>query len=281
MKMLSMAVVGLICAAAASCLGGCFFVFQPALSKETRDVTVPHVEGKALYVESGNGSISVKHHEGQTVHVVAKIAAVSDERLKATKVETTRDGSGNLTVRVVWPERAKSNEGCSFEIEIPQASTLDLRTSNGAIASAGMTGEATLETSNGAVKVTDHKGDVRAQSSNGAIELTRVSGKASAETSNGRIVAWLADDCVGPAELQTSNGSIDLNVSPAFVGRLTAKTSNGSVTVKGAGANVVESSKSRAVVEFANKEGKASKLETSNGTITVTVRDANAAPKPE
>ena len=59
---------------------------------------------------------------------------VSDERLLATTISANRDGSGVLVIEATPPDGGwKSSEGCAFDISIPDAKDVTLKSSNGAI----------------------------------------------------------------------------------------------------------------------------------------------------
>ena len=145
-------------------------------------------------------------------------------------------------------------------------------TSNGAIASAGFAGAATLVTSNGRISVEGHDGPVIARTSNGAIVASRVR-SLSARTSNGRIEASLAEGASGDVELDSSNGAVSLVLPPSWRGVVTAETSNGSIDLEG---GAVRQSDRAATMTIGDGPGPSAKatIETSNGRVTV-----RAAPK--
>ncbi|MCG3121916.1 MAG: hypothetical protein GIKADHBN_00289 [Phycisphaerales bacterium] len=273
--------------AAATLLGGCVGLgWEPANFKATRTLNVAHVAGKAVDVETGNGAISVVRGSTSEVTIVANLKATTQERLDATVVSADRDPDGTLVVRVLWPEQRKGSEGCSFEITVPDAVGVRVDTSNGGVTLAGLAGEAVLETSNGAIKVRDHNGSVHADTSNGAIELVEVGGPVFADTSNGAVTVVLRMDAAGPVNVSSSNGAIDVTLSPEFGGTLDADTSNGSVSFSSLpGSARASTSKGRARIEFARSaaasttdvengsaQGGNSRLDTSNGSITIKTR---------
>jgi DUF4097 and DUF4098 domain-containing protein YvlB len=260
----------------------------PDSFKRTSEMKVAHEVGKAIDIETENGSITVKKGGVDEVLIVAKLRSESQERLLAATVETTRRGDGTLVIRADWAKSRKGSDGCSFEVTIPDATGVSLETSNGGIETEGLVGESLLKSSNGAISVKGHVGNVKAQttngrvllsaieggvkaeSSNGAIALERINGPVDAETSNGSINVELAPTAVGPLKLQTSNGSIDATVSPAFSGRLVAEcSSNGSIVANALSNAKVESlKKDRAVLVFGSG-GERSSVSTTNGRITI------------
>jgi len=258
------------------------------LHEETRTTNVPHQSNAALAVKAVNGSVVVNQTDRDDVQIVAHLKAVSPERLEAAIVVADRDESGRLSISVEWPEgKPRNREGCSFEVQIPDADDVTIRTSNGKAQLSGLGGKADVETSNGAVNVKGHNGPLHARTSNGEIaaigvhgtidastnngkvEIAEATDRVDAKTSNGAIVISLASDGPGPIDARTSNGPINLNLSRAMQGRLTLKTSNGAINVDSScESQVVSAQKNRAVLDFGSSENQSS-AETSNGAIEV------------
>ena len=130
-----------------------------------------------------------------------------------------------------------------------------------------------IETSNGRVLVEGHEGVLFIDTSNGAVMISDQAGETSIDTSNGSITLSLHPDAAGPVELGTSNASISLTIGPAFAGSMTLRTSNGSISIHDpTGAiRAQEIGKNRAKLTI-GEDGPSSRLWTSNGRITLTVR---------
>lgn len=249
--------------------GGC--AWQPASFKASKPAQVAYVADAPLDVQTENGSITVRKTEETQVVITAHINAISQERLDATKVTSQRNDDGTLVVRVEWPGgKREMNEGASIEVLTPGAKGLKLRTSNGAIKSSGMSGDAAFNTSNGSITVTEHAGHVLADTSNGAIHLTDVP-SAKADTSNGSITIRLNADAAGPVDADTSNGSITLEVGEAFDASIDAKTSNASVKCTAAGASAIATGSNHGAFKFGAGAHKC-RLDSSNGSITIRSR---------
>jgi DUF4097 and DUF4098 domain-containing protein YvlB len=267
------------------------------LERETRVVTIDHVAGKALRVTTDNGAVSVDKGEDKSdpgkVVVVAELKARSLERLANSTISATRDTDGTLVLAVQWADgRRLGSEGCGFDVTIPDAVGVDLRTGNGAIRMRGLAGEATLETSNGRITVLGHDGPVEAETSNGSVELEDIAGDVAVETSNGRIdvegcagkaecdtsngsiMIRLDAKSPGPVKAETSNGDITLAVGPAFRGRLVMGTSNGSVRVsERSGARLLSMRRNFAELAYGDEAAETieSSARTSNGSVEVRV----------
>lgn len=247
----------------------------------------PHVAMSGVDVEVANGSVELSRAAGAAVTIEAVIRARTQERLDATQVVVTRESDQTLSIRVDWPDGGrKGNEGCNVTIQMPDAGSVnlvssngrlsvegvgtevDLRTSNGRVNVSGAAGPVSARSSNGRVVVQDVPGPVRVVTSNGTVELKAVGGVVDIATSNGDVDVQLADGNAGPMNVDTSNGSVRVSVGAGFAGELRLDTSNGAVRVPATGAEVVRSDKNSATLRFAKGEGR-SRVHSSNGTITV------------
>ncbi len=268
----------------------CQLLVEP-LVKGTRKLQVPYSPAKPLLVETVNGGVSITRKEGKQILIEARIAAQTRERLDRFRIRAERRKDGTLEISPLWPGGKRlSRESCSFEIQLPGARNVQVRTSNGRIFLEGMAGEARLQTSNGRIHVQGQKGpvwaktsngpiileeiqgEVTARSSNGSLQVTGVTGPVKARTSNGRAVLLLSASNPGPFDLTTSNGSMEIQVSPSFSGIVDLETSNGRIEIEGKPqVRILESGKTH--FRFALGEGKTlSKAATSNGRITFRVK---------
>ena len=263
---------------------GCSSMTQ--LTKESRVETIAHVPGSAIKVSASNGSIKVIKADRGDVKIASHLRLVSPLRSEDTRVVADRNSDGILEVRVDWAEGKKKNrEGCSFEIEVPDGSGIELRTSNGAIALSGLEGKASLNTSNGKIDVSDHRGPLNARTSNGTIVVRGIDGPVDLKSSNGRISVDEVGGSVkaitsnggvgiafdpgsqGSVEARSSNGSITLNISSNFSGELYAKARNGAVRTENLPeAQLISLGKNEARLKFGNST-ETSTVTTSNGSI--------------
>ncbi len=201
-------------------LSGCGNDLGRPLHEETRTANLPHLGDTAIDVVTTNGSVTVNLSNRADVEITAHLRAVSAERLEAAKVVADRDEEGALSVSVDWPDgKPRNREGCSFDVLIPDALDVTLRTTNGRIDLAGLRGKADLHTSNGGIEVTVHGGPLDATTSNGQIKATDIKGTIDASTSNGRIEI---SDAVGRVDAKTSNGTIVVSLAPEGTGPVDA-----------------------------------------------------------
>lgn len=276
----------LLSAAGLTFLAGCGWNGYATVD-ETRASMAVLEASEAIEVRTRNGSVSIRKGYVDSVSISATLKARSDERLAEMQVTQTETDAG-LVIGVepaggVW----KNGEGASFEIIVPGADGVLVRSGNGAIHVEGLGGHADLSTSNGRITVLDHDGSIAADSSNGKLELERINGDVNASTSNGsitaidlqasaklhtsngRVTARLSDNAAGPLNIRTSNGSVRVEVGEAFQGVLSASTSNGNLQVEG-GKNVqLESLSKRRVTLSIGSAGPSSEIRTSNGSLTI------------
>lgn len=275
MNLITRSLLTAIAAGSAFSLGGCHFALDT--KEQVTTIPVPHVAGSGLKVTAHNGHIDVKKASGAEVSIVATLRMISDERLKATTITANRDAAGILVISATPPDEWKGNEGCGFDITLPEARGITLKTSNGSIHTSDLAGAAELATSNGSITVASHDGAVHAGTSNGRVEVVDVTGGVDCTTSNGSVKVTLAAASPGPVKIDTSNGSITLEVGKAFAGSISADTSNGSISTPDARSgyaalNVQRQGKHRAVVTLGSSGAK-STLDTSNGSITIKFAD--------
>ena len=301
MKNILLGACGLMMVTAA----GCSYTSMSTKSrvKETRHLTSAHVDGGSVVVNTSNGSIELIADPSVsevmiTAHVTAadQTKSAAQARLAATKISVTRDTSRVLTIQPVFPTKPRGGDGASFVIRMPGADDVNIDTSNGAISVSGFSGKliadtsngpvtidnhdgpAHVDTSNGAITVTNLNGEIWADTSNGPVELKGIAGKAYADTSNGNIVVVLKNDQSGPLTLDTSNGSIKASVGPAFAGTVSFDTSNGRVSVNDPSGRCSQKAlKKTSGSIVVGDGGPASRIETSNGNVELTIEGGASA----
>jgi hypothetical protein len=235
--------------------------------------------------------------------------AEADERLAGTRLDASRDTSRTLWIKPIFPEGRRGGDGASVSVHLPGCGSADVSTSNGAVEVSGTSGRVVvhtsnghidlmnhdgpavidtsngpvhavhtsgaleIDTSNGRVLVESHEGPLRIDTSNGAVIVTDQSGEATIDTSNGSITLTLRPDAAGPVVLDTSNSSISLTIGPAFAGAMTLRTSNGSISIHDPNGVIraQEIGRNRAELVI-REEGAPSRLITSNGRISLTVK---------
>ncbi|MES2393657.1 MAG: DUF4097 family beta strand repeat-containing protein [Acidobacteriota bacterium] len=115
-------------------------------------------------------------------------------------------------------------------VEVPSHLDLDVNTSDGSVAIAGLYGNAHLHSSDGSISVDGYNGALRLSTSDGSIHVHNAAGTIDAGTSDG---SAKVDGKFSSVQLKSSDGSLDLTLQPGS--NLTAPsnihTSDGHVTV--------------------------------------------------
>ena len=245
------------------------------LQEGEQTVVTGHVSGAPLSVETANGSITATKTDRRDVQIVAKIAAISAERLAAAKVVATRGPDHTLFVRCEWPEGGpKDRESCSFNVQIPDAAGVALTSENGDVSSSQLAGNAHLLTTNGNIDIDRHAGPIRARTTNGSVTIDGAEGPVKTGTSNGAIDIALTPNSAGPIEADGVNSKIELKVGPSFAGTLSLGTTNGRITADTA-LRPTTSDAHEMEIDFGHTPQKSSAT-TVNGTIHVGLVDGDA-----
>jgi DUF4097 and DUF4098 domain-containing protein YvlB len=118
--------------------------------------------------------------------------------------------------------------GAKYVIRVPRKTELErIQSSNGSIRVLDVQGPARLQSSNGSIHADHLGGSLDARTSNGSIEVEQLNGGATLRTSNGRI---RAEGVRGTVEATTSNGGINIHLAKTESGRpVKLESSNGSI----------------------------------------------------
>jgi DUF4097 and DUF4098 domain-containing protein YvlB len=227
-------------------LAGCDLEDLGSSDRYTADFHYGSLKATRLSVESFNGSIEIASWDQDSIDISGVKYAGTTELRDAMKIDVATTGD-TLHVRTVRPSERRSNMGAKYVIKVPRKIELDrITSSNGSIRVNDIEGAARLRSSNGGIRVTNMKGSVDAQTSNGSVEVQDLDGSAVLKTSNGRVHA---EGVKGTLEAETSNGGINVHLTKAEAGRaVKLDTSNGSIelTVDSANQNDVFASTSNA-----------------------------------
>ena len=169
--------------------------------------------GSVDLTAGADGKVSIEAHR----KIDSNDEAREKEYLAAAPIVVTKDGD-TVTIRArrakdaqKWSWSGSISMDARYTIRVPKSFNADLRTSGGAIAANGVTGEIKADTSGGKLKFGQLRGRLDARTSGGSITL---------------------DACEGPLNIATSGGEID---STGGSGSLEARTSGGSISVRNFG----------------------------------------------
>jgi DUF4097 and DUF4098 domain-containing protein YvlB len=169
-----------------------------------------------LNVDAGaNGGATVKGWSGNEVLVRARVdswgSTDADAHGLASQVYIDASG-GNVQAR---GPQAANNSGwaVSFEIFVPQATNL------------------TVKTVNGGIKISDVRGTLRFEATNGGVHLARLAGDVSGSTVNGGVNIQLAGTAWdgNRVDVTTRNGGVNISVPENYSAHFRTETRNGSL----------------------------------------------------
>lgn len=215
---------------------------------ESRDLTLPALGGKTLTIDgSQNGGIAVRGWSGAEVRVRAMVNTWGNnaqQRLSAVQISTD-----NNTLRA--NASGGDNWSVSYEVFVPQQTSLALNTNNGGISLEDVSGAITFQTTNGGVSLAGLGGDVKGRTSNGGLSITLTGDK------------W---DGTG-LDVATTNGGINWLVPQNYSAQLTTSTSAGGVDTE---LPVTKNgSRGRQIAATLGQGGAPIKAVTTNGGISV------------
>lgn len=176
----------------------------------------PTVATGLLNVDAGlNGGTTIKGWSRNDVLVRSRVEGWADDdaqaRVMASQVSVNISGG---YVQTQGPQSA-NNAGwsVSFEIFVPQATSL------------------TLKTVNGGINVSDVRGSLRFESTNGGVSLKRLAGDVTGSTVNGGVNLELMGATWNGSEVQltTRNGGVNVSVPENYSAHFQTETANGSL----------------------------------------------------
>lgn len=209
---------------------------------EVKEITLAATAG-ALDVDGmRNGGISVKGWDRGEVLVRYQIQTQAYEQAEADALAARiRVNAVGGQIRAEGPEAADgSNWAVSYEIFVPHRTDLSLRTHNGGISVADVSGRINFEAKNGGVSLKRLGGDVRGETRNGGLSVELAGNNWEGEglnvkTTNGGLSIVVPDNYSASLEMGTVNGA--LSVSPS-IARVTRETKRLSLNLGSGGQNL-------------------------------------------
>ncbi len=207
--------------------------------------------GGRVEVDTDAGAVVVLGASRNGVRVVVTSKSPDLERYWEFRFEETpglvrvvadRKGESRLFSRIPSP---------SFELEVPERSSVGVDTAGGSVRVDGVEGVVEVDTAGGSIEVTNVRGNATLDTAGGGIDVRDLDG------------ALVAD---------TSGGSIHIE---RVSGDASADTSGGSITVREAGGRVVADTAGGSIeVVFARGNAKGGTIETMGGNIFIRVDPA-------
>ena len=244
--------------------------------ERTVELSAPLSPGSTFDAQTHNGPITVHGADVTECRVMATIVtrAANDEEAEelSGQVEVTLVPSGDrLTCKIDKPTHlVNKSVSVSLDVVVPNQTSLELTTHNGAVQITDITGHVNATTHNGKTTAENVSGTTVLDTHNGEIRCREISGDADLLTHNGGVDVIYAETApsVCDVKIVTHNGGISLTSPPDFSAQVSASTHNGSVhtdlpiTVTG------KVSKSKLTGKIGVGEGKLH-LETYNGSIRI------------
>jgi hypothetical protein len=245
-------------------LAGCDLVMTDLSAKATDEWkrTYTLAAGARVEVLNVNGKIEVGPADGNTVEIraekiargasevaakealgrieILEQASERDVRIETRVAKTGMFGHGGAEVR--------------YFVKVPAGTELRVRTVNGG------------------VNLADVSGILQANTTNGGIDAQRVSGSLQAGTTNGGIDVVMDKVAEGGVQLETTNGGIDLRIPKDTAATVSARLSNGRIDASSLDLQVDGEATRRRLDGRMNGGGARISLETTNGGITIAAK---------
>ncbi|MHC4204443.1 MAG: DUF4097 family beta strand repeat-containing protein [Planctomycetota bacterium] len=232
----------------------------------------PISSGSKLYVETSFGSITITGGDVTECSVIAEICgrAPTEEEAQLlaeqVKIELETVGS-TLTVKADKPSsRNNRSVSISYDITIPQQTSIECSSSYGAIEIANIKGQTSGKTSSGSIDAKNIEGPTNLDTSYGSVNCRNITGdNITLKSSSGSITAEIIK---GSAQLTTSYGSI--TCKDMSEGDLKLKTSSGKIRLSNASFGDCDAHTSYGSIVSNDLNGKSIKLHSGSGSINLT-----------
>ena len=244
--------------------------------ERTVELSAPLSPGSTFAAKTHNGSITIHGADVTECSLTAKIVtrAGTDEEAQelSDQVSVTLVPSGDrLTAKIDKPTRLINKSiSVSYDIQIPNETSLELITHNGAVHIVDIAGNINATTHNGKVSTENSSGTTVLSTHNGAVHCRNISGDAKLNTHNGGVDVVYAETAPSACDVSivTHNGGIGFASPPNFSARVEASTHNGSVHTDLPITLIGKVSKRKLTGTIGTAEGNLY-LETHNGSIKI------------
>ena len=223
--------------AAAGLLAGCDGTFAAIHASDTLDLSLDLPAGTPVRVETFNGAIDVTIAAGSAVSALVTRTGEGNSHAQAEadrdRIEVTlRLVDGTAVLRAVYtpsPDSIDGSRGAGVSLRVPEATAVELVTSNGAVSVRDTRASVNARTSNGSVDLRGVTGLLAVETSNQAVTVEADQASADLRTSNGA-VTFTGTLLPGNHRLETSNGAVDLRLPSGSCFTIDASTSNNVVS---------------------------------------------------
>ena len=218
--------------------------------------------GGRIEVLNVNGKIEVEPSSGNTFEVRAERvargaseAAAKEALARIEIVEQASDREVRIETKVTRTGMFNHGGGeVRYFLKVPAGADLRVRTVNGGISLAGVSGT------------------LKAETTNGGVNGKRLTGSVQAGTTNGGIEIEMDKVAEGGLQLETTNGGIDLRIPKDAPVTISARLTNGRIDASSLSIQVDGEVSRRRLDGKMNGGGPRISLETTNGGITIGAR---------
>lgn len=204
--------------------------------ERTVQLTAPMPANSTFEAQTHNGHIDITGADVIECSLTATItgrAYTEEEAQKIaeeTKVELVNSGN-KLIAKIEKPKDVPGRHrqvSVSLDVIVPNKTSTDVITHNGALTIKNLTGQIKGKTHNGKVATEKISGTIELETHNGGVHCEEITGKTKLLTHNGSITC---KDTSGDTELRTHNGNAEVFYSSTAppVCNISAVTHNGSV----------------------------------------------------
>jgi len=198
-------------------VAGCVLYNVQAELPETK--SGPAIGITEVDVRADNGAISVRAGKDSVLSytVTKSCKGTSQADAEAHLADITTGDSLSGSTLYLWgkvPQPNNRSYNTEYEVTVPAATQLYLKTTNGAVDVDSMAGAAVIVATNGAVTTTAHSGSISVEATNGAIDCDvaafGIGDAAALHSANGRVTIYLPADASVAFDITTSNGKANV-----------------------------------------------------------------------
>ena len=240
--------------------------------KETYKISSP----AELELSSSDGSLDIIPSDGNQIQVFyivrkgGKLLKIDRDKLEEDFIVETRS-TANTVVIVVKEKRKYQGlnfdygTSVGFKVYVPKETMCRLTTSDGNITITGLNGDQQLKTSDGYIELAEISGSITGRTSDGDVRIRKIKGNVDIQTSDGTIEL---ETVGGDVQASTSDGNIRLY---RIKGDIAVRTSDGYIDFKEISGSFKASTSDGNIKGNVVELRKELTLKTSDGNIEVTL----------
>lgn len=212
--------------------------------KETPDVVLATFDGVIEVRSWDRPEVLIQiEKRGHDKDIVRKIEVLAEQKGRRISIETRYSGKTSFVGFGVW-----QSPSARLIATVPRHANLQVRTGDGTVTVAKVTGTIDVRSDDGSIRVTETDGELLAETSDGSIQLEDVAGRVEARTGDGtvrlsgtpsvvrarsgdgsmilriRSGAVMAEDWM----IATNDGTVTLELPDGFNAEIEAEPSSGS-----------------------------------------------------